>query len=553
MPEFSVPLPAKGNTDWYDHYAALDKTVRGRNVLTALPLVFAGLANRGVTPFRVLGLGSSSMSGANATTNARCFFDLLIRAIQTAWSSGTGSETAILHTNTNTFGTVSTAAGVHGYDGAEGGKNAATYVDNDEATRIIALAPQLIIHMVGANDYTEGRALAAYKADVLARVTQFRDSIPNCVQILVHSYQRWDQNPSIPWSSYGDQLRDIAVSNPLRVAFIDVSSDFAAVGVPSTDPWNLIDTDNIHQTDIGHSFMADLLGRIIGIPRQPVAPILGAAPSDTTAPTISSFTATPSAGQIVWAWSGADNVGITRWVLKRGSTTLYDGASSVFTETGLTNGTPYGGTVVAYDAAGNVSATSTASATPAAPAGGLTMYASDSFNDSFTDITTRQSDSAYGGTARSYSATFGQAFASSGGRLVRGAGTGGNFAGFAGPVNGRIEITIVALPTTENAYLMARRSAVSGATGWYRLGVTPAGNLSLDRSAQTDLFSTVSGAVKAGDRIALDFNGSTFKAYVNDVQVGTTGTDSTVTAAGFVGISVQNGNTVFDDYKVQTY
>lgn len=88
--------------------------------------------------------------------------------------------------------------------------------------------------------------------------------------------------------------------------------------------------------------------------------------TDVTAPTISTFTATAGNAQVALAWAGTDNVAITRWVLTRGGTTIYDGTATSYTDTGRTNGTALSYVLTAYDAAGNTK-TASASATPVAP------------------------------------------------------------------------------------------------------------------------------------------------------------------------------------------
>lgn len=114
--------------------------------------------------------------------------------------------------------------------------------------------------------------------------------------------------------------------------------------------------------------------RIVALANDPA----GVAVSDTTKPVISAFTATAGNSQAVLGWTASDNVAVTRAVVTRAGTTVYDGTGSSVTDTGLTNGTTYSYSLTVYDAAGNF-ATATATATPAAPGAGETAVFSDPF------------------------------------------------------------------------------------------------------------------------------------------------------------------------------
>lgn len=94
-----------------------------------------------------------------------------------------------------------------------------------------------------------------------------------------------------------------------------------------------------------------------------------AAGGDVTAPTVpGSFTATASGQNAVnLAWTAStDAVGVTGYTITRNGTTITTTATGTsYADTGLTPGTLYTYTISAHDAAGNASATATASATTA--------------------------------------------------------------------------------------------------------------------------------------------------------------------------------------------
>jgi Glycosyl hydrolases family 16 len=91
--------------------------------------------------------------------------------------------------------------------------------------------------------------------------------------------------------------------------------------------------------------------------------------TDTSPPTVpGNLTATAGNAQVSLSWTAStDNVGVMGYDVYRNGARVAQTAGIAFTNTGLTNGTSYGYSVAAYDAAGNVSAASAiVSATPEA-------------------------------------------------------------------------------------------------------------------------------------------------------------------------------------------
>lgn len=92
----------------------------------------------------------------------------------------------------------------------------------------------------------------------------------------------------------------------------------------------------------------------------------GPAVPDTTPPSVpSSLSATAvSASQINLTWTAStDNVGVAGYRIFRGGVQVGTSGSTSFSDTGLSPNTTYAYTVSAYDAAGNISASASASAT----------------------------------------------------------------------------------------------------------------------------------------------------------------------------------------------
>ncbi len=104
--------------------------------------------------------------------------------------------------------------------------------------------------------------------------------------------------------------------------------------------------------------------------------------SDTQAPTAPTGLTSPSktATTVSLSWTAStDNVGVTAYDIKRAGATVGTAAMTSFTDTGLTASTAYSYTVVARDAAGNVSAASSPlSVTTSAASSGSASYEAES-------------------------------------------------------------------------------------------------------------------------------------------------------------------------------
>jgi chitodextrinase len=107
-----------------------------------------------------------------------------------------------------------------------------------------------------------------------------------------------------------------------------------------------------------------------GLKSATAATLTKATSSDTQAPTAATnFVATaPSASQVSLSWTAAtDNVGVTKYVLTRGSTVVTLGSVTSYTDNTVSASTSYTYSLVAYDAAGNASTAVTATITTPAP------------------------------------------------------------------------------------------------------------------------------------------------------------------------------------------
>lgn len=119
----------------------------------------------------------------------------------------------------------------------------------------------LVIIMIGSNDYASNTNPATYKTNVATMISNVKANTSASI-VLAHSYRRLDVgSPTYPWSQYATQLQALANENE-GVVFVDISGE----GWPESqvaDTSNLIDSDNIHQTDAGHEYMSILMAEKI--------------------------------------------------------------------------------------------------------------------------------------------------------------------------------------------------------------------------------------------------------------------------------------------------
>ncbi|EFC80874.1 SGNH/GDSL hydrolase family protein [Parafrankia sp. EUN1f] len=160
------------------------------------------------------------------------------------------------------------SSGVQVYTSGKSGSVAADFSGAASiATRCGQLLPGLVILMLGSNDYETGVAPATFGTTVRTIIDNIRAAqYPPPSFLLVSTYRRFDvTSPSYPWSAYGDQLRDIAANDPMNCAWVDIGSVYPQS--QSVDHYNIISSDDIHQTDRGYAEMADLLAVALRSPR----------------------------------------------------------------------------------------------------------------------------------------------------------------------------------------------------------------------------------------------------------------------------------------------
>ena len=329
----------------------------------ALGLFRISLATRDSGPRPIVFCGSSTTAGNSATTTGRRYVNLLTAMVQAAYPLRSGGASPATQTLSDAVGDVLTA-GVQGINAGVGGTTASNYLTSTTMAQIGDLNPCAVVHMIGSNDYAADVTPSTYKSNVQAKLNTLDTEItvPH-IHVLVHSYERMDGANTYAWSAYGDALRELAEAAPSSRVFIDLSGAYAMAGVPGTDPYDLVTSDNIHQGDAGHAAMADLLRAALGIRVVQVT----STPGDVTAPsTPTGLAATPGDGQVSLSWNAAtDDVAVTGYRVYRDGVQVGDPAGTGYVDTGRSNGVQYDYQVSAVDAAGNESPLSAVvSATP---------------------------------------------------------------------------------------------------------------------------------------------------------------------------------------------
>lgn len=212
------------------------------------------LVSSATTSVRMAFLGSSTTVGNNATTAENRYVNRLSNSLRTRY--GASGVTAALDASARP-----TTPGLHTRNGGQGATTSANYVPSTRHAFIATLQPQLVMHMIGANDFGNSVNPNAYKINVQTTIDAIDAEVPvPVIHLLVNTYQRMDLSGSYSYALYGQKLAEIAAdtANP-NVMYFDLNPAYILKGVPGSDPENLIDIDNLHQTDAGHAFMAQLL------------------------------------------------------------------------------------------------------------------------------------------------------------------------------------------------------------------------------------------------------------------------------------------------------
>jgi lysophospholipase L1-like esterase len=237
------------------------------------PMMRALLTLRTITPVQIGYFGSSTVQGNNAATAPERMVNILTGMMQRAYPNQIAADESTVQ-NFSTATKV-TSAGIHGYNAGIGGTGSGNYLTDDMVTRATAtLGCNVRFHLATTNDFRNNVNPATTKTNLQGWLTKLKNATTGpSVDILLQSYQPWDQIGAYAASEYARVMREIANDsvNGGTVYFFDLSPAFLPLGVPptagfGTDTLDVVDTDNLHPNKKGHMFLAELLRVSLGIP-----------------------------------------------------------------------------------------------------------------------------------------------------------------------------------------------------------------------------------------------------------------------------------------------
>jgi len=236
--------------------------------------------------FLVMFLGSSTTEGYRASNeNANYVNQFAAKLVESAMDSiakrqvwvwqrpvpapgdetiGTGTGWSVTRSSITPY-----TPGLFFFNGGMSGKNSGSdtngyYQSGKQQTLVQNLQPDLVIHMIGANDFKDQMSLATYKSNLQFAVSDIRSRTSGKARhLFVHSYQRLDFTPTAggnTWASYLDVIRQVCNEN-LDCSYVEITSDFAALGVVpgASYPNAYIQDDGVHATDLGYQKTAEFI------------------------------------------------------------------------------------------------------------------------------------------------------------------------------------------------------------------------------------------------------------------------------------------------------
>ena len=165
-------------------------------------------------------------------------------------------------------GTGPTPTGTTAYQGSVANADSSNYLVANTVDRIGAVDPDLVLHVIGSNDYARNVSLTTFKANLRARLREVFAVHAACNQLLVHSSGRGDiLSPAHSWDSYGVAMEEVANEPEFasNVSYLDVDAEMKLRGVPLSNS-NLIGADLTRLNDRGNRIVADIVCRYLGIP-----------------------------------------------------------------------------------------------------------------------------------------------------------------------------------------------------------------------------------------------------------------------------------------------
>lgn len=233
----------------------------------AMGKLWASLIRCQTLPVRTVALGSSSTAAPLDDVSDR-WPTIVNKMMQMRFASNFGAETPIGDISSQ----VRTVPGIHGYNLGISGATSRDYLPTGHVAKINDIQPAVVFHAIGSNDARLAYTAAEVKQNVMDAIATIDAgaTIPP-THVLIHMHERDDANISARWAEYREEFRAISIDNPARVAFIDISRDFAAIGIPGPDPYTFRKSDHVHLEPAGLRMTAKLIAERLGVDTEQTA------------------------------------------------------------------------------------------------------------------------------------------------------------------------------------------------------------------------------------------------------------------------------------------
>lgn len=226
----------------------------------------------------IVAAGDSTANGGHVSEASLRWVNRLAARIQAAHPKYSGSDPAV-KTLAEAVSSPPSGAGVHMVNAGVGSTYASNYLTSTTGPQVAALNPDLVIHMVGVNDFYYDVAVSTYKTNLINRIAQLdTDASTPPKHLLVHVHRAFSagitDGTAHEWQEYGAAMAEIAAAQS-NVEYLDLDVWFRMTGVLGTsDPAGMIVADQVHMSIPGHAMTADAIGDFLKIQRFP-------APQDT--------------------------------------------------------------------------------------------------------------------------------------------------------------------------------------------------------------------------------------------------------------------------------
>jgi len=229
--------------------------------LTALRRTLAGATTDSV---RLLAMGSSTTYGMDLDDPSQRWVDRFMAGLAARGLDADPDAVSPL-----SRAAVTRSPGALLVNGALPGARAETYLAEDLPglllMRASGNAPDIVLHMIGSNDYYTQIPPAVVGASMRTTIAALDAQPDPPIHVIISTYEDPARTgAAIPWSAYGQEMARIAAEDPEHRVYVDLAPWFHAVEVPGSDPDGYLDSGGVHPSPAGHQMIADLLLRALG-------------------------------------------------------------------------------------------------------------------------------------------------------------------------------------------------------------------------------------------------------------------------------------------------